>query len=403
MEETSKQSGFLLISSLFILTTMIMIVSFYLSAVLQEVKVAQIVDTAPQAYYLAEAGIQEAFWKLQNDTTYKTNFETDPNWSTSFTRNDSIISGGSYTVAIENQSLANAAVIATSTISIRDTQAQRVVRAGVFKALNSSPITDISMYTNGDLKGTGSAVTVTGGDFFANEDIDLNFFSAWTTDQDAQAVEDADISVSSSLTAANVYDQNNPPIPSQVAMPQIDFDSTDATSYKSLADQTYTSQAFRQLLKDFPVTTLNGITYVTGDVNIKKGHTLTINGILVADGSISIANGFSFESDPAVVDVNKTASEPSGLLSKKNITIGGFNATVDVEGLLYSGGKIRIQDGIFQNVSVAVTGGMIAQDVDVLVAWNPITITHNQTNITEALGTPLFSQILFINHWEEEY
>ena len=186
-------------------------------------------------------------------------------------------------------------------------------------------------------------------------------------------------------------------------MPQVDFDSADPLSFKSRADQTYTANEFKTLLKDFPVTTLSGITYVTGNADIKKGATLTVNGALVADGSINIGNGFSASQNPAAVVVNKTPLLPSGLIAKNDVTIGGFSADVDVAGLIYAGGKLRIQDGIFQNVTVDVAGGIIAQDIDVLVAWQPIIITHNQTNINEALGTPVFSQVLLLSHWEEQY
>ena len=256
----NTQTGFLLISSLFILTTLIIIVTFYLTAIIQEVKVANIINTAPKSYYLAEAGIQEAFWKLQNDSTYKTNFETDPNWTATFTRNDILIPGGSYTVTIENLDLARANITATSTISVRDTQAQRVIRVGVFKAISEDPITATTLIANDTITGTGSVVSVTGGEIFANNDITLSFFSNWTTDQTARAVDEVDVSVSSTLTATlGIFDINNAPIPETILIPAIDFDSTATSSYKSLADQVYTSQEFRTLLKDFPVTTLNGI------------------------------------------------------------------------------------------------------------------------------------------------
>jgi hypothetical protein len=406
MEETynNKKSGFLLISSLFILTTMIIIVSFYLSAIIQEVKVATIVDTAPQAYYLAEAGVQEAFWKLQNDATYKTNFETDPNWSTSFTRNDSLVTGGSYTVSIVNQDLAKAIITATSTIDVRDTQAQRVVEVGVFKAINDDPITATTLIANNDIRGIGSNVSVIGGEIFANNDIDLSFFSTWSTDQTAKAVSDADVSVSSSLTATlGVFDQNSPPVPVSILIPELDFDSTATSSYKSLADQVYTSSEFRNLLKDFPVTTLTGITYVTGNVYIKKNQSLTIDGLLIADGSIGVGSGFSFSGTAATLTVNKIVDEPSGVLSKKNITIGGFSSDVDIDGLVYAGGNFIVTDGIWENVDTDIEGAIIAQDIKILMSWDPTVMTLNEDYILEALGEPLVSQILFINHWEEEF
>ncbi|MDP6571653.1 MAG: hypothetical protein QF747_02345 [Patescibacteria group bacterium] len=406
MDETCNhnQSGFLLISSLFILTTMIIIVSFYLSAVLLEVKVAQIIDTTPQAYYLAESGIQEAFWKLQNDAAYKTNFETDPNWSTSFTRNDSLVSGGSYNVSIQNQDIARAIITATSTISVRDTQAQRVVEVGVFKAINDDPITATTLIANNDIKGIGSNVSVTGGEIFANDDIDLAFFSTWSTDQTAKAVHEVDVSVSSNLTATlGIFDEDNPPIPSTILIPEIDFDSTATSSYKSLANQVYTRSEFRNLLKNFPITTLNGITYVTGSIYIKKGQLLTINGALVADGSIGVGSGFSFSGTPATLIVNKVGDDPSGLISKKNITIGGFSSDVDINGLVYAGGNFIITDGIWENVDTDIEGAVIAQDIKILMSWDPTTMLLNEAYILDALGEPLFSQILFINHWEEEF
>ena len=403
LQKIKKEHGFLLISSLFVLSIMIIIVSFYLSAITQEIKVSQIVNTSPQAYYLAESGIQEAFWKLQNDAVYKNNFETDPSWSATFTRSDSLVPGGSYTVTIANTALATAQITATSTIPVRSAYSQRVVKASVFKALNDTPVANVAVYQNGSINSIGSNIEIAGGSLFSNEDIDLKFFSNWTIDGDAKTPQEINISPSSSLEANNILDQDHPPVPLEINMPQIDFDSLDPSSFKSRADQIYTSQEFRDLLKNFPVTALDGITYVTGNVDIKKGVYLTINGALVADGSINVANGYSSEETEASIFVNKAGTEPSGIFSKQNITIGGFSAEADIDGLVYAGGKVKIQDGIFQNVDVNIVGGIISQNLDVLVLWEKTMITYNQQYVSDALGIPLFSQVLFINHWEEEY
>ncbi|OJI06623.1 hypothetical protein BK004_02660 [bacterium CG10_46_32] len=405
MEETSNTTnrGFLLIASLLVLSSMMIMVSFYLSAVMQDVRTSRIIDTAPQAYYLAESGIQEAYWKLENDSAYKTNFETNPTWSTTFTRNDSIIPGSSYTVTIQNSGVANAVITATSTINVQDTQSQRVVQASVFKAINNSPYADIAVFSNEEIYAAGGSMSVTGGDIFTNEDIDLNFFSSWETSHDARAVNSIDISITSSFDAANMYDQNNAPTPTALDMPQIDFDSSDQNSFKSRADQIYTTGQFNQLLNDYPILTLNGITYVTGNAFIKKGDNLTINGTLVADGSITIGNGYSSSSNPATLTINKVPGEPSGLISKKNITIGGYSVTLSLEGLIYAAGELRIQDGFLQNLNLDVIGGIIAQNIQLLVSWTPFTVTYDEANINDALGTPVTSQPLIINHWEEQY
>ncbi len=405
MEETSKnKKGFLLISSLIVLTTMIMIVSFYLSETLKEIKISKIVDTSLQAYYLSEAGIQEAFWKLQNDPEYKNNFETNPNWSASFTRIDSIIPDGSYTVTIENNNLAQATITSTSTISIYGTQAQRVVKAGVFKALNENPVEGVSVFSNGEIKSIASRMQISGGDFFSNSNINLKLFSEFSTDADAKAVKKIKKDLTSTMRASGEYDEDNPPSPEEIITPQIDFDSSDAGSLKSNADYVYTKNEFKNLMDNNPDLQITGIVYITGDVTIKKGHSVTIYGALVSDGSIAVGNGFSIDPGAAQLKVYKSEEgSPSGIYSKKNITLGGFSINVYIEGIIYAGGTLKIQDGIFENVDVAVEGGVIAQDIDTFVSWNPITITHNQQYINDALGAPLFSQVLFINHWEEEY
>ena len=401
----NNSSGFLLISSLVVISTMIIIVGFYLNAIIQEVKISHITGESPQAYYLAESGIQEAVWKLQNDVTWRDSFETSDTWSASFTRNNVFGTNGSYTVTAANQSMANAVITATSTIPVRGTESQRVVKVTVFKAINSEPLQASSMYANHDITGVASVVNVSEGGLYANNNINLSLFSDWSTAGKAQAYNHVNVSASSRLTAANgIFDIDHPPAPESFGMPIIDFDSSDPNSYKSRANQTYTSNAFRHLLDDSPVVTLDGITYVTGNIYIKKGQTLTINGVLAADGSISVGNGFSIEPVAAILTINNTdPAVPSGLLSKSNITIGGYNSQVNIDGLIYSGGKFLVKDGITQSVEANFVGAIVAQDIEISISWQPIDVQLNQMYINSTLGEPLFSQVLLINHWEEEY
>ena len=396
-------NGFLLISCLVVISTLTIIVSFYLNAIIQEVKISHITGESPQAYYLAEAGVQEAIWKLQNDPEWRNNFETIDNWSAAINRDNVLGATGSYAVTVANQALANAVIIATSTIPVRDTQSQRVVRTNVFKALNPTPVDGVAVFTNGQIKSTASEVNITGGDLFANDDVELRFFSDWTVSGSTSSATEVDVSVSSNLETTAVHDEDNPPIPNEILMPEIDFDSASETSYKSRADQIYSSGQFSQLLNDSPVATLDGITYVTGNVNIKKGQTLIINGTLAADGTITVGNGFSPGSTPATLDINHAVGEPSGLLAKGNISIGSFASNVTIDGLMYSGATFRLQDGALQNVNFNINGGIIARNVDLYSLWHPLNINLNQVYINESLGEPLFSQVLLINHWEEEY
>lgn len=382
---------------------MVLIVSFYLNGIMQEIKVTHITSESPDAYYLAESGVQEAIWKLQNDAVWKNNFETDPAWQATITRNNVFGSGHSYTVTIANIGLANAMITATSTIPVRDTQAERVIETNVFKALNPLPTDSVTVFANDELEITASEINVTGGDLFTNSDVDINFFSDVSVSGDTAAVDEVDVSLTSNLATTGIYDANSPPIPNEIQMPAIDFDSADPDSYKSRAAQIYTSGDFAQLLNDTPLLVLDGITYVTGNINIKKGHNITINGALLADGSVTVGNGYSSSPTAATLDINHVANEPSGLIVKGNISFGSGNSNIAIDGLIYSGSSFKIQDGLLQNVNFEVNGGIVAQNVDFIGIWHPLNINLNQVNVNDALGSPLFSQVLLINHWEEEY
>lgn len=397
----NNKNGFLLISTMIILSVMIVIVNFYLNGIIQEEKINYILQNETQAYYLAESGVQEAFWKLQNDSDWKQHFEDNQNWQASFNRSSALIPNGSYEVDIANTDRAAAIITATSTIAVYGTNIQRVVQTSVFKALNQLPTNNIAIFSDGDIASLGTRLDVTGGDIFTNKNITLVFFSDWNILGNASAVNAIDTYLGSELTANNQFDKDHPPVPAQILMPQIDFDSSDQNSLKSLADQTYTAGQFSQLLKDSPNTTLNGITYVTGNVHIKNGDQLTINGALIADGSLSVGNGGE-KRGAAILNVNHTIPR-SGIMVKKNIIIGGFATRFTVNGLVYAGSNFRLQDGLERDVVASTTGGIIAQSVNFYTAWDSVFLNYNQTYVNDALGTPLFSPVLLINHWEEEY
>ena len=76
---------------------------------------------------------------------------------------------------------------------------------------------------------------------------------------------------------------------------------------------------------------------------------------------------------------------------------------MDIDGLVYAGGNFIVTDGIWENVDTDIEGAIIAQDIKILMSWDPTVMTLNEDYILEALGEPLVSQILFINHWEEEF
>lgn len=400
----NNQQGFLLITSLVVLTIMILIVTFYLNAIIQEIKITHITSQSSQAYYLAETGVQEAIWKLQNDSTWKNNFETNPTWSATLTRNNVWGKNGSYTVTVTNTDLANAYITATSSIPVAKSTTQRVVKTSVFKALNRLPTENIAIFTNNNITNIGGDLNATGKTIMANNNISLYFFSDWAINGETKAVNVISTDFGSHLISTGIYDSKRPPTPTAISMPAIDFDSTDKNSYKSRANQIYSSSEFDQLLNDSPIVTLDGITYVTGGVFIKKGQKLILNGILVADGSITVGNLFNSGITPATLIVNHINDQPSGLLSKSNINFGSYNSEAIINGLIYSGGTLTFSGGsLAEGVSIKINGAIISQNINFFNMWLPLTVTLNQDYVDEVIDLPVFSQILSINHWEEKY
>ncbi|MDP1709931.1 MAG: hypothetical protein Q8L21_03525, partial [Candidatus Komeilibacteria bacterium] len=209
-------AGFLLISSLVVLTTMILIVSFYLNAIIQEIKITHITSESPQAYYLAETGVQEAIWKLQNDAVWKNNFETDPTWSATLTRNNVWGEGGSYTVTVANTTLASATITATSSIPVANSTTQRVVETNVFKAINPLPTDNIALFANNDVSSIGSEVNIIAGDLLGNKNVTFSFFSDWSVSGETKAVEDVAVGLGSHLATAAIHDSGLPPVPNKI-------------------------------------------------------------------------------------------------------------------------------------------------------------------------------------------
>lgn len=399
-----NKRGFLLISSIIVLTLMIVVVNFYLDAIIQETKIESVVMLSPQAYFLAEAGVQEAFWKLQNDADWKKNFATKKTWSASFNREDDLVPNGSVVVMVTNRARADAVIVATSTVVAGESVVQRVIETTVFKALNEIAGSGIALFSDDSIKSVGGKLTIdNGGTVFTNKDLDLSFFSNWTIDGEAQAVNKITVSPSSRLSASGgIHDKDRPPRPNEILMPEIDFDSADEGSLKSQANQVYSESEFAKLLQDSPTLTLDGITYITGNAGIKADEQVTVNGALAADGSFSIGSGFSKKTGPAVLTINHTIAQ-SGLFAKKNIMFGSGGAQITIAGLVYAGSNFRLQDGLKKDVTVNITGGIVAKGFDLFIAWNPIIINFNQEYIEDGLGAPLSSPVLLINHWEEEY
>jgi len=465
MERDFQKKGVILIVSTILLGVLLILGAYFLNFTLTESKITKSQDAATQTYYLAEAGVNEAIWKLKNDPAWKDGFETPPgcsNWSASFSRNNTLLPKGSYQVQIQNSDCARGEIISTAFLDLPNgKKAQRIVKTKVFKAVGALT-GDSAIFSGGTSENItiiASLVNIYDGNLFANNHIDINLLSnvdvydnAGTEELEGKAVAGGNLTVSWFSTldsmarcAKNVCQgdctgQGCPP--ASLSTPMIDFDSGDANSYKSKAIAkeaagqcsvscgggecnkkcVFTQKEFEDLLwlvgKNGNLILNNEITYVTGSVDLKGGRSLTVNGALVADGTINIGesecwtnkgqkdcgNNQITVSDPGV-------GKPSGILTKGKINFGFYSSSrkIEIVGLVYANDEIRIVSipQVFR-----VTGGVIGRKVSIVSILSSMNFYLNNSIISEGIwgGTkppegqkPPYSPVVTIEHWEEAY
>jgi len=383
---------------------------FVASFVLTELRIADSQAASVQNYYLAESGIAEAVWRVKNDTAWKSQFEDDEDWNMVYTRSAALYDHGSYTINIANNSRARGEINVTSTLTLGSGSSRRVIKTLIYKALGESLVGDNGEYADGNIDMSGSKLIILNGGFFSNLNVIINFHSTINADKKVQAVGNINIGYGSALNATEIHSHNiNPPEPDPLAMPAISFDNpSDPNSYKARANQIYTADQFEDLLWDNRggTLTLDGITYVTGDISIRGNNDIIVNGVLVADGDIELGANTLFccwglNCGRSHITINRVGSTtPAGILSKQDVSfelcLDSFSGT----GLVYANDKINI---LSLPYIISLTGGLISRKITLTSLWQGVSILYDNSVVNYTLGDPQFSPIVTVEHWEEEY
>ena len=352
------EKGTLLILAVLILGILILLGVYFLTFSLTESRISESQKVATQTYYLAEAGISEAIWKLKNDPVWSSNFITAPiceDWEASFIRDPVFFPGGSYEISIKNTSCGNGIITATSSIG----SSQRRLEIKVFRA-QDNPVSNFNIFTGGpgeniEIRFT-DPLNIYDGDIFCNNNMNIKQSSKVYLDGDRKAMAHNNITISanSELNATscskNICDlgcEVDECSPDQIGMPQIDFDSATSSSYLERAKNSdcslirtdgktncvFTTTEFEDLMWDnYPALFLptSTVTYVTGDVNIRAAQELTVNGVLAADRDINIGddNCWNYSGPPfsrcgfCRLEVYRPGvpgdDKPSGIFAKRN-------------------------------------------------------------------------------------
>lgn len=463
----TKEKGVILIIAFLVLGILLFLGTYFLSFALTEHRISKSQEIAARTFYLAEAGINEAIWKLKHDNTTLDNdppwaicfvTSTSPcpdcaTWTASFTRKETLFPGGSFEVSIRNLECARGRITATSTIALPGGKfSQRVVRTIVRRAIGS-PIRDAGLFTGDaweDLSIRDSKVRIDHGNVFSNNHVIVADKSSLevrdnpaTAGLEGQilALRDILIERHSSVTstarcARNICTLNCRKCPpDRIIMPAIDFDSVvNPNSLKNRARTAqgnlrcavlcngivcsnkciFTESEFRGFLEQVGVggvlTLNNAITYVEGEVKLKRGRELIVNGILAVDDNIEIG-----ERDPrSHITVNQPGpGRASGLLVKREIEFekhtGFLGRTIEITGVIYALRRIEL-DKVPERIKIR--GGVLSNAIRIseLKDWLEIVVDNDKISRVLHLTQPpgggapvMYSPTIAIEHWEEVY
>ena len=266
----NNQKGFVLIITLILLGLLLFLGTYFMSFTFSESKISNSYEITTKSYYLSEAGINEAIWKLKNDEidsdgddAWKKCFIEESvdcdckTWSDTFYRNYD--ENSTTVISISNSECARGEIIATTTIFFsKGKTAQRVVKVKVFKAIGGlvleSPF--FSGTPSGETTISASNLNIYDGNLLNLGTLNVKLNSVISVfdnqltagTQEGQILSNANINLdsgavinSSNTCSANICYSCPSCEPCEkcpadtIAMPAIDFDSASPSSYKSKA------------------------------------------------------------------------------------------------------------------------------------------------------------------------
>lgn len=397
MTSYKPQNGVALLITILIMSLILSLSVYVLNFSLTETKIALSQVSGAKTYYLAEAGIQEMVWKLKNDAGYKNSFETNPNWTASFSRSDPFgPTSGSYAVTIANASLAHGDIISTGSINLNGQTSQRIVKTYVYRALGQSGIGESASYADGNIDISSSNVNYSGGNAHSNGVFNINGASNVNITGDLEAVGNYNENHQATVTVGGtIHAANYSPAAAAITMPAVDFDSNDAASLKNRANATYTPNQFENLIENNPTLTLNGIIYVSGQTEIEDNVNLTINGLLAINGDLEIKKVASL----AVMNAAGTAS---GIMANGKMKFKDDLGNININGVLYSTDQLTIENAQ-AGANFTINGGTASRKLTITSSSRIINIIFNNQILVDTLAPASFSPVLTVEHWEEEY
>ena len=414
--------GYILVSVV-VITTVILIIGFYLAdALFSEQAITRNQRSATTAFYLAEAGVQEAIWKIQYDNAVKNTFLFTTNGVSTFSHANALLSSGSYSVTITNSARATAVIESTGFYNVGTKQAQRRIKVDVVKANTPPPFEEHgAIYTAGatgneDITFYGINLTITrsvwveeldqfgnpvmvehpAGSLISSRNIEFR-------DSTANIIEDIKanrniVIQNSNITQGGVRVEN--------AGLTLEMPLFDANAYRTLA------QASNQLFSDTNdlfdganSKTFNGIVYVDSKLTVDNNRSLTVNGMLISAESIVVGS----QNQLGTVTINHVNDEPSGLVALHELTAKP-KSIISIQGLVYVGDRFLIDkwdESVPASRNISIEGGILCRRFFgsgfEKQGMRNLNIDFDLDFINLGLGNPNETPVILTQHWEEEY
>lgn len=394
IKTAQNKKGFVLITTFWILVILSMVVVFLMGVVMGEWHIAISQREGVKAFYLAEAGIDYAVFKIRNDETLLNNF-LNGNLNTTISQNSVFSPQGRFVVSLQSLTPGEASVRSEGYYSFGLVSAKRVIKAKLVRGIVRENWNN-GFYGLGYVNIQSSRVNIVG-DLYAGNDISISQYAQVNVQGDVKSNQNVYIKSNAILNkTGNIFAKNYPPAPTLIPLPQVDFDAL-----LNQANIVYSENEFRNLLKNQSNVNLSGIIYVKGNIQIKKNQSLTVSGLLVADGSVMVGMSEGNDGGGKLKIVDPANGQLAGLLAKGKIQTGHYANLFEINGLLLSYDEIRL---LHSSIPLKVNGGIITRSFSAVDLSEGLTVIFNQERIARIINFEnLNSPTVKVDHWEEEY
>lgn len=360
-----------------------------------ESKISRSQQEGVSAYYVAEAGVQDALWRLNTNTAYSDALQNGT-LNISYSANNVPTTGQGFSVSLTADAAAGGGhgiIDVTGTSNNGDFIAKRHIRINVFQGADSA-IGQNAFFASGSVTITNgsSVLNFTNGGLYTSGNVSINSARVNTGSNDINAVGTYSANPGSTVTTNAIHASNYPPAAAAIGAPTFDF-----VYYSTHFNNKYTAAQFQALFSTPTVTLPGPVTYISGAVSLgnwAKNKTLNVTGMLIINGNFTVNGSVS----GFVMNVSDPGNGKSGLFSSGATSISQGNWTIN--GLLYSAGSLSVSLGASQNMTI--NGAFVAGGTVSLNTGLTTNLTYNDSRATATLGAGT-AAALQVEHWEEEY